>query len=428
MSIFKDNLLAKNQSFISTADELLNITIQTERLRATRALEQLDRVRVGIQGGSKLTDLFGDIGQLSNIISATLGLDSKAVGARSELPLEQQIKVNEWRFTKTRSDHAKERSSAMKRTPDPGSLGSLFGIDLDSISLFPGQTSQPRDQLQNKYGPRTAGMEPYSSSDGRDAVEAFAGRVFPFEITNLAKVGTYQQYPNRPPNPGVKKGAQATEIFPAYIRALNEQFNTQWSQRAYFGRSEDVYIYNGANRSFNLDITLFATNDAPPKEFNQPTFIPGVIGPVIQFEDGGYPIPVSNFVPSSLGPVLGAEEFPALMDNNISKTDLWKKMSFLESLCYPAYDSEGRYSRSPFCRITLGSLWENQLCIIQSVNIAYDPMVWDLNGKHFTPMFANITIAGILIHDTSPGTLDDGTFGYKDADGKIRYIHRSDFE
>lgn len=424
MSIFRDNLLAKNQSFISTADELLNITIQTERLRATRAIEALDRVRSGIQGGSSLTDFLGDVGQLSNIISATLGLGAKAVGARSELPFEQQIKINEWRFTKTRSDHKKEVTRALKRTPDPGGIQALLAGDLNSISLFPGQTAQQRDQVQNRYGPNTSSMKPYSQSTGADAVSDFIGRVFPFSITNLAKVGSRQQQPNLVESPGVQQGRTEAEIFPAYIRALNEQFNAQWSQRTFFGRSEDVYIYNQANRSFNLDITLFATTDAPPRELRTPQFIPGVMGPVVMFEEGGYPIPVSDLIPVGIS----TNEFPALMDNNITKTDLWKKMSFLESLCYPAYDEDGRYSRSPFCRITLGSLWENQLAIIQSVNIAYDPMIWDLNGKHFTPMFINITLAGILIHDTSPGIQPDGTFGYKNAEGDTRYLHRSDFE
>jgi hypothetical protein len=424
MSLFKDNLLAKNASFITSADALLHTQINQERFRAIRALEALDRVRVGIKGGSKLNELFGNIGQLSNIISSTLGLGSQAVGAISELPIEQQIKVNEWRFTKTRGDHKKERDSALKRTPDPGSIGNILGFDLDSINLLPGQTSHLRDQLQNKFGPQDATMQPYSQSKGKEARDKFIGRVFPFEITNLAKIGSPgPQHPNYVDRPGVKASSAESEIFPAYIRTLNEQFSATWSPRAYFGRSEDVYIYNNANRSFNLDITLFATNDDLLTELRFPDTARG-LKPQQEFETGGYPIAVSDFLPSGIA----ANEFPALMDNNINKTDLWRKVSFLESLCYPAYDGEGRYARSPFARITLGALWENQLCIFNSINIAYEPMIWDFNGKHFTPMFINITLAGILIHDSSPGTQSDGSFGYKDAAGNIRFIHRSDFK
>jgi hypothetical protein len=423
-SFLLGNLLAKNQSFLQEADALLFQTINYERYRALRVIDSIDQVHADIKNGTSVTDFLGDIGQLSNVIGAALGLGSKAIGGISELPMAQQIQVNNWRFTKTRAEHKLERARAMRRTPDPGAFG--FNADLDSISLFPGQIAQPRDQVQNKYGPVEAGMFPYSRSAGAEAVADYLGKVFPFSITNLARIAQSREQFTTPLQQGLQKNGppQPTEIFPAYIRALNEQFNATWSQRGYLGRSEDVYIYNNASRSFNLDITLFATNDDQPK----PRLTPDNLqGPGLILEDGGYPIPVSDLISVPSIPFLNDNTAAALMDNNITKTDLWKKISFLESLCYPAYDDDGRFSRSPFCRITLGSLYEDQLMIIQSVNIAYDPLVWDINGNHYTPMFANITIAGVLIHDSSPGIGQDGEFGYYNDAGQFRFLHRSDF-
>lgn len=421
MSIFKDNLLAKNESFISSSDALLKSSIQQERYRAVTAIKAVDRVRVGIQGGSKLNELLGNIGQLSNIIGATLGFGSKAIGPISELPIEQRVKINEWRFTKTRAEIKAENAAALRRTPDPSGSGSLFG--LDSISLFPGQTSQDRSQLINKYGPLQAGMRPYSTSDGANAIREYIGKVFPFQIINLARVGqAKQQFKGQLATGANKNGQdQSKEIFPAYIKDINEQFNATWSQRSYIGRSEDVYIYNNASRSFNLDFTLFATNNDLPLTRNVPD---STTGPVIDLGANGLPIPVSKLITV---PGLLDSSAAALMDNNISKTDLWRKIEFLESVCYPSYDEDGRFAKSPFCILDLGALYENQLMIVQSVNISYDPLVWDLNDKYYTPMFVNITLGCVFIHPSSPGNQSDGSFGWKDDEGKIHFLHRSDF-
>lgn len=429
MSVFRDNLLAKNASFVSSADALLRVSFNQERYRALQALESLDRVRSGIQDGKPINQVFGDVGRLSSTIGHILGFGAKAVGPISELPLPLRVRVNEYRFVKTRAEQKLERANALRRTPDPGGLSLEAGGN--SISLFPGETSQTRDQLVNKFGPLDAGMLPYSQSPaGRAEVGQFIGRVFPFKIRNEAKIGFPDpKVPEKSLDKRQLNTDPASEIFPAYINTLNEQFSVNWSSRSYIGRSEDVYVYNGASRSFNLDFVIFATNNDIPEELNTIQSaggmqVPGIPG-VIVFEEGGYPIPVSDLVG---GTVISPDQATSLMDNNISKTDMWRKVSFLESLCYPAYGSDNRYSRTPFCRIDLGHLWENQLAIITSLSFVYTPMVWDINGRKFTPMFVNVTMAGTLIHDTAPGTLPDGSFGYTDLDGNTRFIHRSEFD
>lgn len=422
MSIFKDNLLAKNASFITSADALLRSSVQQERFRALQAIEALDRVRSNIQDGAPLNRIFGNIGQLSNIIAATLGFGSKAVGPISELPLEQRVRVNDWRFTKTKSEHRRERNAALRRTPESGGF-SIFGVDADAISLLPGQISQGRDQLINKFGPVDAGMVPYSLGAGREAAAAYIGRVFPFEITNYALVGNASaQYSTANTDSEGQPADLSKMRFPAYIRGINEQLNATWSSKSYIGRAEDLYMYNGASRSLNIDVTLFATNNDLPsisRVVQSPT------SPVVTF-DNGYEIPVSKLI--SDASLVPANEAVALMNNSIDKTTLWKMINFLMALCYPAYDNDNRWARTPFARLTLGSLYEQQLIIVNSLNISYDPLVWDMNGQHFTPMFVNVTLAITMIHESSPGTLADGSFGFTDDTGNIRFLHRSDFQ
>lgn len=413
MSIFKDNLLAKNASFITSADALLKSSIQQERFRAVRALEALDRVRDATSDGTPFNRLLGNLGELSNIIAASLGTGSKMIGPISELPLIQRAQLSDIRYTKTHRELRNDRDKAMRRTPDIG-----VGIDADSISILPGGVGI----TSNRFGPKSAGMISYSEGEGAERASNYVGRVFPFEIVNLARTGnaTLQHSTSTSDSSGKPKDL-SREIFPAYIGALNEQVNATWGSNSYIGRSEELYMYNGASRSLNLDIVLFATNDDQPvisRVVNSPS------EPVATF-DNGYELPVSKLIGASN--IIPQDEAIALMDNSISKTDLWRKINFLTSLCYPAYDEDNRWSRSPFARLTLGSLFDNQLIIVNSISMSYDPLVWDINGEHFTPMFVNVTIAITVIHETSPGILPDGSFGFKDFDGNTRFLHRSDF-
>ena len=88
-------------------------------------------------------------------------------------------------------------------------------------------------------------------------------------------------------------------------------------------------------------------------------------------------------------------------------------MDFLTAMCYPRYDEDNRLAAGPYGRITIGSLYEDQLFLLTAINTTYDPMIWDLTDKNVLPVAANITLAGTLIHESSPGTFSDGKFGYR---------------
>ena len=91
----------------------------------------------------------------------------------------------------------------------------------------------------------------------------------------------------------------------------------------------------------------------------------------------------------------------------ISKKYMWDGLNFIHSLTRPAYGSGGTYLRSPHCRLTVADLFVDQLAIVESVNITYPPLIWDLtisdgsSGK-ILPMVSHISLNGILLHDNTP--------------------------
>lgn len=377
--------LDRISSFVGTADSLLRVSISRERQRTAAIFESVDRVKSSASEGN----VFGAAGSAGEALSKTakfLGFGPKAVGSVGDLPISQKINQNlELRFVQTKADHRKNRDEAIAKAPP-----------VDGLIV-------PNDA--NKYGPspniRNPSLKPYSQSDGKDAVSKYEGKVFPFKIQNLAKVGRVD------PN-------DTFEIFPAYIRTMAESIDVQWSEKSYFGRSEAVNIYAGAGRSLTMDFTLFATNNGEP---------------IDTFDEEGYPIPVSDFQGVTISiPGFGVTTLDStVMNNAISKTDLWRKIDFLSSLAYPAYDENDRYDRAPFIRLSIGHMYEDQLAVVQSINYSYEPLVWDINGEFYTPMFAVVNLQFKLLHDQSPGLDAEGRLSYEGSGGEKRFYTRTEF-
>lgn len=385
------NNLSRASSFAGTADALLRTSVNRERQRTASILESIDRTRASAEEGN----FFGAIanaGRTLGAIANFVGFGPKAVGPIEDLPISQVASQNtELRFVKTKAELTAERDAALSRVPEENlSIGNL---DFDSLSLLPGRLAPDSDRLQNRYT-RT---RVYSSTEGRDAVNDFAGKVFPFKIQNTALVG---------------QNTNTSERFVAYINNLVESVSPTWAAKSYLGRAEDVQVYGGASRTLTFGFTLFATSDRMTDELELEQELPG------------YQIPTSNFQNNS---IQTAED--VLMDNSIGKRDMWRKLNFLSSLAYPAYDEEGRYDKAPYGRFTLGNLYRDQLFVATSFSYSYEPLVWDINDPdNITPMVISVTLSMTLLGDSSPGILSGGTLGSTREDGSIQYYTRAGLE
>ena len=88
---------------------------------------------------------------------------------------------------------------------------------------------------------------------------------------------------------------------------------------------------------------------------------------------------------------------------------LWNRLNFLHTCTRPAYTSDGRFDKAPYCLLDLGDVYHGITTVIESINISYDPLIWDNNiaGQPdkfmgVTPMVAQITLSGKLLHKRAP--------------------------
>jgi hypothetical protein len=390
-------LLSKTSSFIGDADALLRTSVNRERQRASAIFESVDRTLSSARSGN-ITDTVASGGQALGQIARFAGFGPKAVGPVSELPLVQLVSQNaELRFVKRKDELLRDRAEAMQKEPGQ----SILGIQINPFA----------PAVANRFGPSEAGMRSYSDSEGKDAVDAYRDRVFPFKFENTALEGMV--------------ATPKSEIFVAYITNLAESITPSWTPKNYLGRSEAVHIYTNASRSLNIQFSLLATNPSTENTFTADDQV-------------GYQIPVSNFGSGPLANI-DPESANALMDNSISKADMWRKIDFLSALAYPTYDEEGRYDKAPFGRLTIGNLFVDQLFVATNITYSYEPLIWDINDTNsIAPMIINITMSLTLLHDSSPGILPyaDGQvsagefekraqLAYTTADGTRRFYTRA---
>jgi len=209
----------------------------------------------------------------------------------------------------------------------------------------------------NKYLPNRFGGPEYKPSD----LEAPG---FDFKIMNLANGKTMS--------------------FPAYIESINEEDSASWNSISLINRSEDIYTYQRAERTFTMDFMLFADGgDIPVVGDFGPNSGKGLL------EELGTN-PMRNKLTGPNG-----EQYPLL-----TKSEVAKRKNFLHQCQRPKY-SYGKYQSAPYCRLWVGSMFRGIYCIIESTNFSYDPLIWDLNDNDIVPMIMKITLNGKLLHGAS---------------------------
>jgi len=223
------------------------------------------------------------------------------------------------------------------------------------VALVPKENGEDKI-LKNNWSLGT----PYTKAEAQPVVDEY----FNFSITNMAFTEPKKMF------------------FPAHIRNFNEGISPQWNSVSLINRSEDIYIYQRAERTFNLEFAIFATNNDNDRN------------PYGLDHDS----PFENYLQ------IGGEDVGVM-----SKIMMWERLEFLHSLTRPSYKSDGTYDKSPYCKLTLGGVYRDIYVIIDSVNINYEPLLWDLNPdgnfnqeEAIRPMIAEVTLAGKIIHNTSP--------------------------
>jgi len=175
--------------------------------------------------------------------------------------------------------------------------------------------------------------------------------------------------------------------FPAYIKNINESMSSSWSDVSLINRSENIYIYQRAERSFNLEFVIFATTSED----------------IVYDETKPFP---STITISS-----GLDEPTEI--GVMSKRMMWERVNFLHSLVRPSYRSNGTFNKSPYAKLYIGDLFNGFYCIIDSINLNYDPTFWDIAANSalgVRPMMVDVSMAGKIIHNTSP-SIDTQFYG-----------------
>jgi hypothetical protein len=170
-----------------------------------------------------------------------------------------------------------------------------------------------------------------------------------------------------------------TKSFPAHISSLNEATSSSWANISLINRSEDIYVYQRGERNFNLEFVIFASTDEE----------------VIEPPNGQFRNTVTISSDNS------TEEVGIM-----SKAMMWDRINFLQTLTRPSYTSNGKFDKAPYCELSIGGLFKSVTVIFESVNISYDPLMWDINLNTvggISPMIALISTSGKFIHNTSPG-------------------------
>lgn len=149
----------------------------------------------------------------------------------------------------------------------------------------------------------------------------------------------------------------------AYFRPLNvtfaESLAPDWSEGSSFGRVDPLVSYKSTTKSFSVGFELHA------------------------------------FAPEDL----------ELM---------YKKKTFLESLCYPSYDANSLFRSGPICRLRLGDVIGNSqgglAGVIKSLSFDFSEALWELRRGMKAPMSFKVALEFLVLHDGPVGTLN-GQFG-----------------
>jgi hypothetical protein len=142
--------------------------------------------------------------------------------------------------------------------------------------------------------------------------------------------------------------------FRAFIRdGFTETFTPRWNIQSYFGRVDDVPIYQNTSRVVNLSFDVLAWT-----------------------------------------PV----ELPVI----------YRKIHKLQSMVYPLFDEKGFMQSGPIIRMRLGDLLSAQSKLglpgyLTSLDFSYDDSLWSIEKDLKAPMKITVTLSFTILHEGNPG-------------------------
>jgi hypothetical protein len=142
--------------------------------------------------------------------------------------------------------------------------------------------------------------------------------------------------------------------FRAFLKdGISETFAPDWQTERFYGRVDEIPIYQGTARSLNLTFDVVAWS---PKDL-----------PVI-----------------------------------------YKKLLKLQSMVYPEYDSKGFLSKGPIIRMRVGDLLAGKdrkglPGYITSLDFSYDDGIWNIEEEFKVPRKISVSLGYTVVHDGNPG-------------------------
>jgi len=146
--------------------------------------------------------------------------------------------------------------------------------------------------------------------------------------------------------------------FRAFLKpeSLAESFTPEWNSERYYGRVDQIPVYQGTIRTINVafDVVAWGPSDLPV---------------------------------------------------------MWRKLSKLQSMVYPAYDTRGFLQSGPIIRMRIGDLFASTADgttkglpgYISSMDWSYDDGIWNLKEDFKVPRKVTVSLSFIVIHNGNPG-------------------------
>ena len=138
-------------------------------------------------------------------------------------------------------------------------------------------------------------------------------------------------------------------VFRAILSAITDTFTPEYADQRYIGRPDNVYVYQGTTREISLTFDIYPKSD---------------------------------------------EEL----------ITLWEKMNYLAGLTYPNWDDTNKGMIAPFCKLTLGQMYDDTPGYISGLTYTVmDEGTWETTFAKL-PKYIQATCTFVYIGDRLPST------------------------
>lgn len=338
-------MLTRNVQYSHEAESFIFANYKAELRRINDKIRSFDDIT--------LSDIVKSRGTIVNSISSITSSAPKFLGdffglssaASAEERAEQHLQIVREQIAS--SDIAKQRK-VNQYGPYLASIQEEYASDVKIVGPLDSTVVRPVIDL-TKYEYK---VDPSKIHDS-----------FPFKIKNLAT------------------GLEFS--FPAHIRTITETDSATWNTTTPAGASEPIYTYGSSDRSCNMDIMLYSSSEVYEDDDPSKIIWVGYRDSQTKLKNS-----ITNSIEDVSGNILNTMSMPVL-----SKKSVLTRLNFLKSCLRPTYE-DGFFSKSPFCLITLGDVFNSSLIVIDSVTSNYSPLIWDIGASSLIfPKVVDVSIS-----------------------------------